>query len=93
MKYSGKVSNYLHWAGEPSETVSNVDWFNKGIEDVEAAVRYIWETNLSGYTGIMMPDKMQPEIRDADAWEKYFRGEIDMDSVRTRVKNESTEIL
>ncbi len=93
MKYSGKVSNYLHWAGEPSETVWNVDWFNKGIEDVEAAARYIWETNLSGYTGIMMPDKMQPEIRDADAWEKYFRGEIDMDSVRTRVKNESTEIL
>ena len=45
-----------------------------------------WETNLSGYTGIMMPDEMEPEIRDADAWEKYFRGEIDMDSVRTRVQ-------
>ena len=84
MKYSGKVSNYLHWAGEPSETVRNVDWFNKGIEDVEAAARYIWETNLSGYTGIMMPDKMQPEIRDI--WEEYSRGEIDMDSVRTRVQ-------
>ena len=79
MKYSRKVSYYLHWAGQPSETVSNVDWFNKGIKDIRAAADYIWETNLSGYTGIMMPNNMEPEIRVA--WEKYSRGDINRDDV------------
>ncbi len=32
----------------------------------------------------MMPDKMQPEIRDA--WEKYSRGDINIDDVRMRAQ-------
>ncbi len=87
VRYSGNVSNYLHWAGQPSETVFNEDWFNKGIKDVKAAARYIWETSLSGYMGIMMPDKMEPEIRDA--WEKYSRGDINIDDVITILRNQS----
>ena len=83
-KYSGNVSYYLHWAGEPSETVDNSEWFNKGIEDVEVAAHYIRETNLSGVAGIMMPDTMPPEIRDA--WEKYSRGDINIDDVRMRAQ-------
>ena len=84
VRYSGNVSRYLHWAGQPSETINNSEWFNKGIEDVKAAAHYIWETSLSGFMGIMMPDEMEPEIRDA--WEKYSRGDINIDDVITIAK-------
>jgi hypothetical protein len=80
MKLWGKVSNYLHWSGEPAETVESIEWLNKGIVTVEAAAQYIWKMNLTGYTAIMMPQTMQPDIRHC--WERYRTGEIDTEAVK-----------
>jgi len=80
MKHWGKVSKYLHWAGEPAETFESEDWIKSGIEIVNDAAHYIWDTNLSGYSGIMMPKKMKPEIRKC--WERYKADEIDVNSVK-----------
>ena len=34
----GKVSNYLHWTGEPAETVESPEWLNEGIVAFETAL-------------------------------------------------------
>lgn len=64
LRHWGTVSSYLHWAGEPVETVESTEWINKGIKIVEKAAMHIWENNEKGFTGIMMPQNMQPEIRE-----------------------------
>ena len=84
LKYWGSVSGYLHWAGEPAETFESTEWIRKGFEAVEEAADYIWENNQAGFTGIMMPHNMQPEIRDC--WERFRAGEIDLDSVNRTAK-------
>ena len=80
MKHWGKVSKYLHWSGEPAETVESEDWITEGIAAVNAAAIYIWDKNRSGYTGIMMPKGMQPEIKDC--WERFRAGKDDIDAVK-----------
>lgn len=78
------VSTYLHWAGEPAETVESREWFDEGIKAIENAAFHIWENNEKGFTGIMMPQNMQPEIKDG--WERFRSGEIDLDSVKRIAK-------
>jgi hypothetical protein len=85
LRYWGNISGYLHWPGEPAETIESTEWFQKGIEAVEEAGNYIWEKNQAGFTGIMMPQNMQPEIRDC--WERFRAGEIDLDSVKHTANN------
>jgi hypothetical protein len=80
MRHWGKISNYLHWAGEPAETVESNDWIEQGIAVVEAAASHIWEKNEAGFTGIMMPQKMVPEIREY--WERFRLGQVDLDSIK-----------
>ena len=84
LKHWGSVSNYIHWAGEPKETSESPQWFVQGVGDVEHAAMYMWGNMQVGYSGIMMPDQMQPEIRQA--WEAFKSGEIDADSVRSRAR-------
>ena len=75
-----KVSTYLHWAGEPTETVKNNKWLDEGIVVVEMAAQYIWKKSLSGFTATMMPDNMQIEIRKC--WDRYIANEIDIENVK-----------
>lgn len=84
LKHWGTVSSYLHWAGEPAETTESTEWINKGIKAVEKAAMYIWGNNEKGYTGIMMPQNMQPEIREN--WERFRTCEIDLDSIKRIAK-------
>src|SRR5262249_41522645 len=77
MKHWGSVSNYLHWAGEPRETVESKEWIETGIKAVEAAANHIWEKTTRGYTGIMMPHKMQPEIHEL--WDRFKAGQVDLE--------------
>jgi len=84
IRHWGRISGYLHWAGEPAETVESDDWINEGIEAVEKAANHIWEKNEKGFTGIMMPQKMQPEIRDY--WERFRADDVDLDSVKRVAK-------
>jgi len=80
MKHWGGVSNYLHWAGEPSETVDSKEWLTKGINIVEAAANHIWDKKTRSYTGIMMPHNMQPEIRDL--WNRFKAGRVDLEIIK-----------
>lgn len=80
MKGWGVISDYLHWAGEPAETVESDTWFNTGVQAVEDVARYIWEKATCGYTGILIPRDMQPEIHLL--WERFQTGEIDCAGVR-----------
>jgi len=84
MKYWGAISGYLHWAGEPAETVESTEWINKGIEAVEKAANYIWEKNKQGFAGIMMPQNMQPQIRDC--WGRFRTGDVDLKAVKRIAK-------
>ena len=84
MRHWGGISSYLHWAGEPAETVESDDWIDKGIEAIEKAANHIWEKNEKGFTCIMMPQKMKPEIRDY--WERFRAGEVDLDTVKRVAK-------
>jgi hypothetical protein len=82
LKNWGAVSNYLHWAGEPKETFESPHWFEQAVETVECAATYIWDKMTFGYSGIMMPQGMRPEIRQV--WEDFRAGKIDIYSVRER---------
>jgi len=84
LKHWGTLSNFLHWAGEAKETFESSQWFITGLETVEHAVTYLWEKMRAGYSGVMVPDKMQPEIRQT--WEDYKSGKIDIDSARERAR-------
>jgi hypothetical protein len=84
LKHWGTLSDYLHWAGEPREAVESPRWFVGGLETVAQAASYLWRNMSAGYSGIMMPDQMQSEIRQA--WEDYLAGRIDLDSVRRRAQ-------
>lgn len=90
MKYWGSVSNYLHWAGEPRETVESKEWVTTGINAVQAAANHIWEKKTRGYTGIMMPHNMQPEIREL--WDRCKAGQVDLEHVK-RAANLALPIL
>jgi hypothetical protein len=80
MMHWGKISNYLHWVGEPAETVESDEWFFNGVATVESAAELLWNKSKSGYTGIMMPENMQPEIRHF--WDRYRTGDVDLDAVK-----------
>lgn len=82
LKYWGALSSFLHWAGEAKETVESSEWYMRGVETAEHAATYLWEKMSAGYSGVMMPEKMQPEIRQS--WEDYKAGKIDLSSVRER---------
>lgn len=79
MKGWAKVSNYLHWAGGPAETVESDDWLTHGIDTVEAVALKTWNKKLAGHTAVMMPKDMEPEIRAS--WHRFKNGEIDEASV------------
>ena len=82
LKHCGTISTYLHWAGEVKETFESPAWFVRGLEMVERAATYLWDKMTAGFSGVMMPEKMQPEIRWL--WEDFKSGKIDLDSVRER---------
>lgn len=80
MKHWGITSNFLHWSGEPAETVESDTWFNTGARVVADATKYIWGKATCGYTGIMVPRDMQPESRLL--WKRFKAGETDLEGVK-----------
>ena len=82
LKYMRAVSTYLHWPGQPIETIESTEWVKKGIIEVEKAALYIWENKTTAFSGVSSPEKMPPEI--LELWEKYKIDEIDLNSVKIR---------
>jgi len=80
MKYWGRISKYLHWAGAIDETIKVKSWVGKGMAITEEACIYIWDNQIKNETGVMFPIDMHPEIRSL--WEKYKTGQIDIEAVR-----------
>ena len=83
MKHWGKLSKYLHWNGGPEDTVDSVQWFVEALGTIEEAARYLWDGLTTGHSGIMPPERMQPEVRDT--WEAFIAGEIDLAAVGRRM--------
>ncbi len=83
LKHWGALSAFLHWAGETKETFESSQWFVRSLVTVEGAATYLWERMTAGYSGVMMLEKMQPEIRQV--WEDLKSGKIDIGTARERV--------
>jgi len=81
MKYWGKLSKYLHWAGAIDETIKKESWVEAGIVVTKKACLYVWENQTQKETGIILPDGMKPEI--LHLWESYKNGKIGIKEVRT----------
>ena len=84
LKHWGTLSGYLHWAGEPRETFNSSAWFVTGLEEIEHVATYLWDKMTKGYSGVMMPQNMQPEIRQA--WEEFSSGKIALDTAIERAR-------
>lgn len=80
MKYWGKLSQYLHWAGAIDETIEVRSWLEAGIVITEEACKYIWINQTQYETGAMIPNSMHPEIRSL--WERYKEGRIGLEDVK-----------
>lgn len=85
LKHWGIISAYLHWPGERKETFESPQWFVKGLQTVEDAATYLWTKKTAGYSGVMMPENMETEIRQI--WEDFESGKIDLDSAQRRARN------
>lgn len=84
LKHQGAVSRYVHWGGAPADTTDSPQWFVAALKTIGPAAIYLWKNMQAGDSGIMMPDKMQPEIRHA--WDDFMSGRIDLDGVRVRAR-------
>jgi len=84
LKHWGTLSSYLHWAGDPRETFNSSAWFVKGLEEIEHVATYLWDKMANGDSGVMLPQNMQPEIRQA--WEDFSSGKIALDTVIERAR-------
>lgn len=83
IEYSGKVSAYLHWSGGLDITVQSKQWFEQGIELVSGIANYLWQKMISGHTGVIVIDKLEPEI--ADLWFSYCDGKVSLEDVTKEV--------
>ena len=82
--------NLLHFLGIPNETTDRPEWFVETLTLLETGVNYIWHCLRTARTGQLDIDSMPPEVRQA--WEDFRSGQIDEDSVRTRLRL-STPVL
>jgi len=85
MKYWGKLSKFLHWAGAIDETIKVRSWVEAGITVIEEACEYIWKNQIQSESGVMMPADMRPEIRNL--WERYNEDQIDIEEVKKSISN------
>ena len=84
LKHWGRISNLLHWGGEPSETVESKEWFEQAVNSIGKVMIYIWDNKTKSHTGIMMPNEMEPEIHKI--WERYKDGKTDLQGVKISSK-------
>ncbi|SES36139.1 hypothetical protein SAMN04487958_1206 [Vreelandella subterranea] len=84
IQYSGKVSTYLHWSGGLDTTVQSEKWFANGIQTVQEAANYVWETLTKGNTAVMNIEDSPLEIQDL--WEQYSGGQTTLESAASRAE-------
>ena len=80
----GEASGYLHFLGIPSETTESLEWFVRTLTLLETGANYIWHHFTTARTGQLDIASMPPEVKDA--WEGFRAGELDENSVRTRLQ-------
>ena len=79
----GEISQYLHFFGIPSETTDSPKWFLDALTTIETGADYIWHQLTTTHTGQLNVASMPPAVRDT--WEGFRIGQLDEDSVRTRL--------
>ena len=80
----GKLSAHLHWSGASNETTDDSDWVNSSYEEIRDTIWSLWDRLSSGPTGILHYNDMKTHVRDI--WTDYRTGEIEIDTVRRRLK-------
>lgn len=77
-----RLSGYCHWIPDPDITIEdpNAGWFSKGIGYVEAALIQV----ANAPHGALMINSLPPEVKAL--WEAYRDDQIDLASVRTRLR-------
>jgi hypothetical protein len=79
----GEISQYLHFFGIPSQTTDSPKWFLHALTTIETGADYIWHQLRTTYTGQFKVASMPPAVRET--WEAFRIGQLDEDSVRTRL--------
>lgn len=85
-KYCGKVSQFCHFQGVPTET-TEADfnaWLAKGIALVEEIFDYFESEMSRANSGIFRLETMPPEVKAT--WEDFKSGRIDSSNLKTRLK-------
>ncbi len=77
-------SHYLHFFGIPSETTGSPGWFIKALTNIETGANYICNQLTTTHTGQLNVESMPQAVRDT--WEGFRSGQLDEDSVRTRLR-------
>jgi len=81
-RFSGKISEYLHWSGGLDVTVESATWFETGLGVVDTAASYVWRGLTTGNTGVIRIDKLEPKM--LKLWELYSTGKISIEHVVQR---------
>jgi len=83
-EYWGKASELLHFVGAHSLTYCDVSWFVKALARLEETINKVWLPSIStlGF-GMMKPDTMEPEVRQA--WEEYNQGSLSEEDLKIRM--------
>ncbi len=82
IRFSGRVSTYLHWTGGIDSTIQSPRWLTEGIAVVEEAASYIWNGLTRGNTGVMQLHKLEPEM--FELWELFFEDKISLTAAVSR---------
>lgn len=84
-EYWGKASELLHFVGAHTRTYNDLPWFVESMTRIEGILDKIWcaITTTHGI-GLMRPDSMEPEVRQA--WEEYRQGYLAEDDLKLRMR-------
>jgi hypothetical protein len=83
MKSWGTLSKYLHWFGAKNETTEVALWRGGAYDHVRQVLNPIWGKIISGQSGVMHPDHMNPEARQL--WLDFKSGKIDLEGAKIRL--------
>jgi hypothetical protein len=84
-EYWGKASELLHFVGAHTRTYSDLSWFVRSLARLESVLEKVWRPSISTHGfGLMRPDTMEPEVRQA--WEEYRQRTLSEDDLKIRMR-------
>ena len=87
----GRISHYLHWRGETSETSDDPQWRLSAIKEVKSIIEPMWQKSRSGHMGALNISTMPSPVREI--WEDYRSDKIDDRSAKVRLDIVKTVLI